>query len=61
MKTFFSIILGLIALFFGGCSLLFSGLILTDGGPPDLLLIWLSGFAIAGLCIWAIVGINRRQ
>lgn len=48
--------LALIGLFAGGCSIAFSTMV---GGDPMFLLLWLSGFAIAALCVWGIFRLLR--
>lgn len=53
------LILSLIAIFFGGCSLLITPTILTDGFGI-LPLLWLLGFGIAALCFLGIKKILAR-
>ena len=55
MRIVISIFLGLLALFCGGCSLIFLPVVSQDIG----ILIPIAGFAVAGLCVWGIVRINR--
>ncbi len=62
MKTFAIIILTILAILGGGCSLAFTPIMFPagfGGGDGFLTLIWLSGFAIAAACIWGIVKIRR--
>lgn len=56
MRILGIIILSLIALFAGGCSILF--LFDTYIGPNILTAI---GFGVTGLCIWGIYALTRRR
>lgn len=44
----------LLAFFTGGCSLLATPLMFSAGINAGAMLVWLSGFLIAGLCIYAL-------
>lgn len=64
LKIFGIIVLGLTALFTGGCSLLFAGAALLgprSGEMPmiDFWPIWGGGLVIAALCIWAVRALRR--
>ncbi len=58
MRAVGFIILLIIALFSGGCSLVFTGMIGSMGFDP-LTLIWLSGFGVSALCVRGMVGLTR--
>ncbi len=61
MRTFFGIVLLLVAILSGGCSLLFSTWVLGDlSGDAGVLMIWLGGILIAALSIWGAIVLLRR-
>ena len=60
LARLFAVLLFLVALVCGGCSIAFAPLVLGDlsggGGVPG---IWVSGLVIAALCIWGGIALWR--
>lgn len=60
MKIIATIFLGLIALFTGGCSIVFAPMLLQGSPDIQLVLLWSSGVVVAALAIYAIVILHRK-
>ena len=61
MRTFFGVILVLLAILSGGCSLAFSTIVFSNlSGDAGVLMIWLGGILIAALSIWGAIVLFRR-
>ena len=58
-SIFFGLVLVLVAILSGGCSLVFSGFALQSMSDSGLMLIWLSGFALCALSLWGAVRLFR--
>lgn len=63
MKTLGVIVLGLLAIASGGCSLMFTPMYFDSSSwsyfGPESFLLWLGGIAIAGLSVWGILRMTR--
>jgi hypothetical protein len=55
IAIFFGLVLVLVAILSGGCSLVFSGFALQSAADPGLMMIWLSGFVLCALSLWGAV------
>lgn len=60
MRTFFAVILILLAVLTGGCSLMFFPMISAAGGG-NILPIWSVGVAITVICIFAAISLLRKR
>ena len=61
MRIFFGVILILLAVLTGGCSLLFSTWVFGDlAGDGSVMVLWLGGVLIAAASIWGAVALLRR-
>lgn len=61
IAVFFGILLLLVALLSGGCSLAFSGFVAGSMTDTGLMLIWLSGFGLSALSIWGAIRLLRPR
>lgn len=60
MRTFFGIVLLLVAILSGGCSLVFTTTVFQDlGGSSDVVIIWVLGLLMCGLSLWGAIALFR--
>ena len=61
MLRLLAVILFLLAFVTGGCSVVFTYLLVGDPAGSAILPFWLAGLAIGGLCLWAGVALWRAK
>ena len=60
MRIFFGVVLFLLAILSGGCSLVFTTTIFQDlGGSADVVMIWASGLLLGALSLWGAIALFR--